>query len=506
MVNYYQGQYDIAVAAFLNYLAATPIREVAPEAHLYIAYSYRALGNSQAALSELQALITRFTPEDDAYGDAWLERADILAETGDIENAYAVYEEFATDYNTLPQAPEALYQAGLLAESQQDYSRAVNLYQRLSAEYPGDPRAATGLFRIGLVTYANGDIGSAEKLFAAAAELPANERPAASLLWLGKTYQVGGQTEAASDAFSAAITTDGSHSYYGLRAADLIAGQLPFTPPAGFSLPADPDEGRLEAEQWLVTRFELAETPPLAQTLRADLAGDTRLLRGKELWDLGLKIEAKQDFEAVRKDYAGDPLASYQLAITFRDIGLYRSSLLSARTVHRLADVNPLEGPAFLARLAYPTYYDDLLLPAAQQYDLDPLFLYALIMQESNFEGFAVSTAAAQGLMQIWPPTGQDIAAQLNWPNYQVSDLQRSFINIAFGTWLIREELDRFGNDPYAALSAYNAGPGNTATWKTASGGDPDLFVETISLHEPQIYVQLIYEHYAVYRALYGTP
>ncbi len=32
------------------------------------------------------------------------------------------------------------------------------------------------------------------------------------------------------------------------------------------------------------------------------------------------------------------------------------------------------------------------------------------------FEGFAVSSAGARGLMQIMPATGSEIASTMNWP------------------------------------------------------------------------------------------
>ena len=148
----------------------------------------------------------------------------------------------------------------------------------------------------------------------------------------------------------------------------------------------------------------------------------------------------------------------------------------------------------------------DLVLAEAEKYDLDPLLMFALIRQESLFEGFAVSSASAQGLMQIWPPTGEDIAAQLAWPDYRPSDLQRPFVNVAFGTWLLRDELDRFNNDKYAVLAAYNAGSGRALSWQQESQGDPDLFLELINMTEPRIYIERIFENYAAYRELYGAP
>ena len=220
---------------------------------------------------------------------------------------------------------------------------------------------------------------------------------------------------------------------------------------------------------------------------------------------IGLQAEARQDFESLRAAYQDDPLATYQLAIHFRNIGLYRSSILAARRIHQLAGISPSEAPVFLARLNYPTYFSDLILEYAEQYQLDPLYVFSLVWQESLSEGFAVSSASAQGLMQIWPPTGEDIASRLNWPNYQSADLQRPYVSVVFGTWLLREEYNRFGGDLFAILSAYNAGPGNTTTWLEEAGGDPDLFVEFITLSEPQAYIKAIYAHYAVYRSIYGV-
>lgn len=505
LVNYYQGQYDIAVQAFLAHIASLDsVLDDVPETHLYIADSYRQLGNLQAAMSELQGTINRFTIEDgDAWAQAWLDLADVYAAMGNPESAYSTLETFLEDYSDLPQAPDALALGGQIAEGSGDSERASEYYRRLATDYPADERAAEGLFEAGVVAYQNQNLDLATELFTTTAELPVG-KPAASHLWLAKSRQAAGDAEAAASELDMAAGLSPT-GYYGLRAQDIAAGREPFWQPTSFTLPEDSDAGRADAEQWIVQQFGLEVETPLADTLRGDIAADPRMVRARELWDLGLVSQAKTNFEEVRSAYQDDPLAMYQLAIYFREIGLYRSSILSAARLHRLADINPLDGPAFLARLRYPTYFDDLILEYATQYDLDPLFLFALIEQESLFEGFATSSAAAQGLMQIWPPTGEDIAAQLNWPDYSASDLQRPVVNVAFGTWLLRDELNRFDGDLYAVLAAYNAGSGRALEWQVQSGGDPDLYVELVSLDEPQTYIQLIYEHYAAYRALYGT-
>jgi soluble lytic murein transglycosylase len=506
LVNYSQDQYDIAIEAFLNYWAALKPSDYKPESYLYVARSYRALGNNAAALTQLQVFISQFGPEkSNLWGDAWLDEAAIYAAQGDLASAYSTYEQLASEHSELPQAPEALYQAAQLAESTSDVQKAAGYYQQMASQYPSDDRSAMGLFDLGLKAYQSSDWSTAETLLTSAEQIPSNERPAASAFWLGKTLVAAGRAGEATTAFGNAAAAE-KYGYYGLRAAELQAGQSPLTPPGSITLPTDPDEGRAEAEQWLVARFGLTESLPLAETLRSDLAGDIRLIRGRELWDLGLSVEAREDLDAVRQAFQDDPLATYQLAIYFRDIGLYRSSILAAGRLHVLADIDPLDGPAFLARLRYPVYFSDLVLMNAEQRSLDPLLVFSLIRQESLFEGFATSSAAAQGLMQIWPPTGEDIAAALSWPDYRPSDLQRPYVSVAFGTWLLRDELDRFDEDIYTTLAAYNAGTGRASEWETASAGDPDLYVEVITLTEPQTYIRRIYEHYAAYRVLYGSP
>jgi soluble lytic murein transglycosylase len=205
-------------------------------------------------------------------------------------------------------------------------------------------------------------------------------------------------------------------------------------------------------------------------------------------------------------DYQEDPLATYQLAVYFRDLGLYRLSINAAADLITAAEIDTTQAPHYIARLRYPVYYKDLVLPAAQEHNLDPLLIFSLIRQESLFEGFATSYAAAQGLMQIVPATGEEIAGKLAWPNYQNSDVYRPYVNVEFGTFYLRWVMDNFADGlPYVALAGYNGGPGNAAQWLSISGPDLDLFVQTIGFDETRAYVRRIYEQYNVYRDLYGT-
>ncbi|MDP3186666.1 MAG: transglycosylase SLT domain-containing protein, partial [Anaerolineales bacterium] len=237
---------------------------------------------------------------------------------------------------------------------------------------------------------------------------------------------------------------------------------------------------------------------------------DPRMLRGAELWNLGLYDEARLEFEDLRKAVGENPADSYRLANYLLDLGLYRSAIFAARQVLTLAGmdtgVKALTAPSYFNHVRFGVYYQDLIVPAAQQNGLDPLFLFSIVRQESLFEGFVHSSAGARGLMQIMPGTGQSIAHNMGWPlDYTSDDLYRPLVSITLGADYLASWRDYFGGDLYIALAAYNAGPGNAEIWKNLAGGDPDLFVEIVRFEETRNYIRNIYEIYIVYRSLYGS-
>jgi soluble lytic murein transglycosylase-like protein len=81
---------------------------------------------------------------------------------------------------------------------------------------------------------------------------------------------------------------------------------------------------------------------------------------------------------------------------------------------------------------------------------LTPDLLRAVIEKESSYLPCAVSSAGAEGLMQLMP----DTAASLG-----VEDPFNPRENVDGGARYLRQMLDRYGGDLMQALAAYNAGP-----------------------------------------------
>jgi soluble lytic murein transglycosylase len=291
-------------------------------------------------------------------------------------------------------------------------------------------------------------------------------------------------------------------SYYALRARDIVAGREPFAATSPFAFPADDAEAQTTAESWLRTLLDIAPDEDVSE-LRPDLAQDSRRVIGEKLWRISLFELARQELESLRRQHAGDALASYQLALFFRDLGLYRSSILAAANVLTLAGVEVLQAPTFIARLAYPAYYADLILPLAERYGYDPRLQFALVRQESLFESFARSGAAAQGLAQVIPDTGAYIAERLAWPNYENEDLFKPYVGLAFGAYYLDQQLRTFDERVHVALSAYNAGPGNASRWYDLADEDYDQYLETVDFAETRLYIERIYAGFVIYRTLY---
>jgi len=158
----------------------------------------------------------------------------------------------------------------------------------------------------------------------------------------------------------------------------------------------------------------------------------------------------------------------------------------------------------YFNHIRFGVYYKDQVLSAAREEGISPLLLFSLIRQESLFEGFAGSSAGAQGLMQIMPATGREIVNISGWPeNYRDSDLLRPVISIPMGAEYLSRQRSFLNGDTLAALAAYNGGPGNAQAWKSLAGGDPDLFVEVIRFAETRTYVMQISDFLNIYNRLY---
>ncbi|MBI5669492.1 MAG: tetratricopeptide repeat protein [Chloroflexi bacterium] len=501
-VSYLYGDYQTAIDAFNAYTSSHILSEVPAELYLLLGRAYREIGNTAAAITAFQTVIDQY-PTDPAFGEALLEQGRTRFLSNDIEGAIAQYLRIADTYGDIPQAAEALWRAGYLYGTNDKPAESRQIFERLADKYPDTEQARSGLFLAASAAYNLDDLAGAERLYARLAVTTTGDDQAAAYLWVGRLALQRGDEQTAQQAFQQAVAA-APDSYFAARAQDIQLGREPFAPPAQVQFEFDEAAQLAEAENWLRQKFAVEQEGSLWQ-LSPPLQADPRLIRGNELWAVGANEEAEVEFGDVIEANKDNALTSFQLAVFLRGIGAYQPSILAGANVIRAAQVGTLEAPPFIARLRYPVYYLDVVLDAAQRQDIDPLLLFSLIRHESLFDTYATAAAGEKGLTQVIPSTGEYIAQQLEWPNYQHSDLFRPYAGVEFGAYFLAENLRRFDNNVIAALAGYNAGPGRAASWLELSGGDPDLFMTTITIASTRTYVERIYGFYNIYRALYGV-
>ncbi|MGH2714624.1 MAG: lytic transglycosylase domain-containing protein [Thermoleophilaceae bacterium] len=97
-----------------------------------------------------------------------------------------------------------------------------------------------------------------------------------------------------------------------------------------------------------------------------------------------------------------------------------------------------------------PARFHDVIVRAAQRWNVGAALLSAQIYAESNFNPFARSPAGAEGIAQFMPGTAQALGVRDPFDPEEAIDAQAH---------LMRDLLRRFGSVPLA-LAAYNAGAG----------------------------------------------
>jgi len=501
MVNYHAKAYDPAIAAFTRVINASA--DHGGEPRYYIGLSHLGAGNHAQALSAFETLLRNYVG--DAYwGSGWIGKAQALAALGRIDEAVTAYRALPAELPDHPRAAEALRSAAALLERAGRLTEAAALYLEMAEAYTNDENAPVARFRAALLHYRDGNPSTAQETWYDLVRwYPYSKQAQGARFWLGKTHLQAGNVVSATEMLSEAVAI-GPWDFYGLRAADLLKGREPFVFSDAPIASCDTPEDQAAAEVWLAGWLGLESSEGIA-TLPPALLDNVYLRRGTLLLRLGHFDEGRADLEALRQATSEDALTQYRLALYFRDVGLYRSSIIAASTVWRLSGAPPIqEAPRFLGCLIYPTYYSELVEPEAAARNLSPLFVYALLRQESLFEGYATSFAAAHGLMQVIPPTGQEIYNALGWPpGYSTPDLYRPMVSVHYGVWYLARQRDYIDGNLFAGMAAYNGGPGNSKRWWTAANADQDLFVELIGFAETRTYVERIREHYARYAWLY---
>ncbi len=118
---------------------------------------------------------------------------------------------------------------------------------------------------------------------------------------------------------------------------------------------------------------------------------------------------------------------------------------------------------------------------------------------------YVESAAQARGLSQLIASTAYEAARALGQYGFRSTDLFRPKTSITLGAYTFARRLERYDQQIFPALAAYNATAAAVDGWVLAAGSaDVDTFAEAIPFTETYPYVQTIYENFRQYLELYG--
>lgn len=224
----------------------------------------------------------------------------------------------------------------------------------------------------------------------------------------------------------------------------------------------------------------------------ADLAANQAILRSTELWQVGLSVAAMREWRHGSASLdAHERAQSIHLAMT---LGWYDLAVATATELGVFNDY----------ALLYPMPYADEVAAAAEEFDLEPALIYAVMRQESLFRVDAESSAGARGLMQLRAGTAQGAAARLGSAGPGNPDLLDPRTNIRLGAAELARLLERYDGGIAPALAAYNAGPAAADRWLPAEPVAGDVWLENVPFNETREYVRRVLWHSVVFDWLDG--
>jgi hypothetical protein len=166
---------------------------------------------------------------------------------------------------------------------------------------------------------------------------------------------------------------------------------------------------------------------------------------------------------------------------------------------------DPILLPTSVSARIYPRPHRELVLNYSRESGISEDVVYAIMRQESFYKENAVSRTNAQGLMQIMPATGRELAQNLGVAEYS---LFNPVTSIRFGSKFLGYLMRENQNDMRWASIAYNGGPGNLRKWKRNHyNGDFNHFLEDVPYKESRDYCRITVSNFYAYeimRAFHG--
>lgn len=158
-----------------------------------------------------------------------------------------------------------------------------------------------------------------------------------------------------------------------------------------------------------------------------------------------------------------------------------------------------------ILKIVYPLKFSEEVNKYSQEFDIDPLLVFAVMKAESNFDRYAASGKGAKGLMQITDKTGIWAAEKIGIKDFSSANLFIPDTNIHIGCWYLSKLKKQFNGDITLAITAYNGGSGRVQEWlKNEELSSTGKSLEKIPFIETDKYVKKVLREYEIIKYIYG--
>ena len=490
MVRFNRGQLTSARSEFRK-AAADHKDKITARATYYIGRAFHRQRKYDSALKEYNKIASLY-PASGYLTRAIYQSTLCYRRKGQPQMAEKHLINFIEKYSWSALADDALYDLGWVQENEKKYDKAIASYRRLTTQYTNSNWLPRAYWRIGWIQFRNEQYAECIETFTTLMKgFPADSFAKAAHFWIGKSYERQNQLKAAETAYSEMAKT--SYWYYSGRAKEHLKRlQSKINAPITPDILATP-RARVSLDSPTWKNIGSKKTPRVAQLMRLKLFEDA-------LTELDGLV--KRDNSNLRDNYYNMILCLEKLK-KFQQAHGYADRLSRFQPLHGKNNAIPIE----LYRLLYPLYYTDLLQKHTTTYEIDPLFVAAMIREESRFNADIVSYAGAIGLMQIMPANGPEFAGRLKIPRFNTKMLYDPDINIQMGSWYMKSLMDQFDNNHALVAGAYNGGPGRMRRWiKAKQIPDLDEFIEDIGIDQTRRHIKKVIDSYLIYQQLYSNP
>ena len=490
MVRFNRGQLTSARSEFRK-AAAGHKDKITARATYYIGRAYHRQRKYDLALKEYNKIVSLY-PASGYLTRAIYQSTLCYRRKGQPQLAEKHLTDFIAKYSWSALADDASYDLGWVQENEKQYDKAIASYRRLTTQYPNSDRLPRAYWRIGWIQFRNGQYADCIATFTTLQKgFPHDSWAKAARFWIAKTYERQNRLKEAEAVYSAIVKAN--HWYYSGAAKEHLK--------------------RLQSQTDAPTKSDVLVTPRVRVTVNSPAwrnIGSQKTSRVAQLMRLKLFEDALTELEGLIKHNNSNLRDNYYNLI------LCLEKLKRFQQAHgyadRLSRFQPLRArsnaiPVELYRLLYPLYYTDLLQKHTTKYEIDPLFVAAMIREESRYNADAVSYAGAIGLMQIMPANGPEFASRLKIPRFNTKMLYNPDINIQMGSWYMKSLMNQFDNNHALVAGAYNGGPGRMRRWiKAKQIPDLDEFIEDIGIDQTRRHIKKVIDSYIIYQQLYSNP